>query len=362
MFAGGTGATLHARMALFAESLESSGLHCNLITPINWQTLTKGPIGLYMPGVFTYCWRQYLKPLASKNGVVVIGRFSNLNTLALAKLCKLKGLGVVFDLDDAVFLQKFSLFGVNIKSPMFIHLNRLISTADCVTVNGHYLGSYAKGFNPNVTIVHDPVDVDLYKPSMRKSDDSVITIGWEGVPRNHYNNLKILLAPLKRLSREYRFKFKLVSYLGDPKVVDIFSGQEKFYQIDYGLPYFVSPRQIPALISDFDILLSPIQSTAWYEGKSAARAGMGMSMGIPVVASSAGEQKHVIKNGYNGFLAKTEDDWYRYLAMLIEDKNLRQKIGSQGRKTAEDQLSIKACRKQLLTAFNTITPLNCPVL
>ena len=55
-----------------------------------------------------------------------------------------------------------------------------------------------------------------------------------------------------------------------------------------------------------------------------------MSMAIPVIASPVGMNRDVIVHGLNGFFAETEDDWIKYLSRLINDKDLRNKIGTSG--------------------------------
>lgn len=93
----------------------------------------------------------------------------------------------------------------------------------------------------------------------------------------------------------------------------------------------------------------------WYEGKSALRVGIGMAMGIPVVASSIGEQKYVVKHGVNGFLAKNEEGWYQYLKMLIENDDLRERMGKHGRETAEKELSLNVNGRKLCQILTRLT-------
>ncbi|RLE46389.1 MAG: hypothetical protein DRJ31_10075 [Candidatus Methanomethylicota archaeon] len=81
---------------------------------------------------------------------------------------------------------------------------------------------------------------------------------------------------------------------------------------------------------------------------------MGMAMGIPVVASPVGEQKYVVKHGVSGFLARNEDEWYNYLRMLIEDENLRRRVGREGRKTAERELSLEVNGEKLYKIIKTV--------
>ena len=132
----------------------------------------------------------------------------------------------------------------------------------------------------------------------------------------------------------------------------MFDELERVMDIDYGSNQWVPIEKLPELLSDFDIMVAPLQKTAWYEGKSALRAGLGMAMGIPVVASHVGEQKYVLRHGVNGFLAKNEGEWYTYLKLLIENASMRASIGLRGRETVKKELSLSVCGRNLLKILN----------
>ena len=95
-------------------------------------------------------------------------------------------------------------------------------------------------------------------------------------------------------------------------------------------------------------MLCPLEKTPWYEGKSAMRVGMGMAMEIPIVASPVGEQKHAVQNGVTGYLASDSNDWYTYLKKLVENRDLRQQMGRNGRIVVEKSLSIEAAGKDCM--------------
>jgi len=352
IFAGGLGATLTARILLLAKMLRAFGAECNVITPIAWDSIAKGKLGRIFSTVLTHPLKTYVQTVADPPDVVIIGRVSTPQIYMLQKLLRSKAVKVIFDLDDAIFLPTGSLFGINIRPGSFC-LEGIVRNADFVTVNGHYLLSYVRTFNKKATIINDPIDCELFSPKP-KTRHSKIVIGWEGVPLHHYENLTILIKPLGRLAKEFDIKFKIISYLGDLRVKQMFSKLEKFIEVDYGLKQWVPMNKLSELMSDFDIMVAPLQKTFWYEGKSALRVGIGMAMGIPVVASPVGEQKYVIKHGVNGFLARNEEEWYQYLRTLIEDSKLRTTIERRGRETAEKELSLAVWGKKLFDIMNRL--------
>lgn len=66
-----------------------------------------------------------------------------------------------------------------------------------------------------------------------------------------------------------------------------------------------------------------------------------MATGLPVVAHKNGGYAEWIVHGKNGFLFETEEEAFNIILFLKNNPNVRQKIGSAARKTAEDVYSQK---------------------
>ena len=352
---GGIRATRSARINPFANYLKKCGAEIKIIAPLRWDLLTKGKVAELMSLLLTYPPKGYKYCLGIRPDIIIIARDSTPQMYMLQKFFEKNNTKVIFDLNDALFLPTASFLRLNIRPGSFC-LERMIMEADYVTLNGHYLLNYAKDFNNNACIIHDPVDTELFHPKNKTSNNSKIVITWEGNARVHYENLAMLVKPLKRIAKEYgkKVEFKIVNYLGDQRVRKLFSPLEKFMKVEYGSKRWLSSKEFAEMLYDSDIMVAPLRSTQWYEGKSALRVGIGMAMGIPVVASPVGEQKYVIKHGVNGFIARNEEEWYNYLKMLIEDENLRREIGREGRKTAEKELSLKVNGEKLFKIIKTV--------
>jgi glycosyltransferase involved in cell wall biosynthesis len=63
----------------------------------------------------------------------------------------------------------------------------------------------------------------------------------------------------------------------------------------------------------------------------------------------------IIHNGCNGYLPANEEEWVNYISMLIQDENLRNKIGAAGRKTVEEKFSVDAWKEAYLNYFDQLT-------
>lgn len=346
IFAGGLYATLTARILPLAKALEDYGVECKVILPIAWHSIAKGKLGNVLSIALTHPPSEYAETLGTPPDIGIIGRVSTPQIYLLQKLLKCKGVKTIFDLDDATFLPTGKLVGINVRPGSFC-LERIIKNVDSVIVNGHYLLRYVKKFNDKANIIHDPVDTKIFSPKHRSKSRDKITIGWEGNAKVNYENLVMLIDPLKKLARKYDIRFKIASYLGDLRIKRTFETLESLMEIDYGSDRWLPQNFFAKLLYDFDIMVAPLRRNAWYEGKSALRVGIGMAMGIPVVASPVGEQKYIIKNGINGFLAKDTEEWYQYLNILIENNDLRRTMGKHGLETVEKELSLDVNGKKL---------------
>jgi glycosyltransferase involved in cell wall biosynthesis len=61
--------------------------------------------------------------------------------------------------------------------------------------------------------------------------------------------------------------------------------------------------------------------------------------GAAVVAIKVAPYEKSIEHGVTGFLAKEESDWVKYISLLVENKELREKI-------------VKAAQKEILEKYN----------
>jgi glycosyltransferase involved in cell wall biosynthesis len=348
IFAGGLYTTLSARTLPLAEFLQKRyNITTEIIMPIPWNFIAKGKIGNILSVILTYRIKEYIKAATKSSDIVMIRKTANTQTYIFQKILKERGVKVLFDIDDALFLPSSNIFGIKIRPGTFF-LEKILRNSDYVLTNGHFLLHYVREFNKNSCMIHDPIDTELFSPEKKIRNAKQIVIGWQGNARIHSRNLAMLINPLKRIGKEYRnIKFKIVSYLGDESITRMFSPLEKYMEIDYGTKNWVPLRSFAKMIYNFDILVAPLEDTPWNRGKSALRVGIGMALGIPVVASPVGEQKYVIRHGVNGFLANNEEEWYTYLKILIEDEHLRKKMGKEGRKIAENELSLEVNGKKL---------------
>ena len=113
---------------------------------------------------------------------------------------------------------------------------------------------------------------------------------------------------------------------------------------DYGLEgvdleviRWTAEREVEDLQA-IDIGVYPLPLEDWVTGKSGLKAIQYMAFGIPCVATKVGTTPMLIRDGENGLLVRTRAEWVSALERLLDDPELRRRVGEQARRDAVDQL------------------------
>jgi glycosyltransferase involved in cell wall biosynthesis len=264
----------------------------------------------------------------------------------LERVAARKGVPVIFDIDDPVFLPYkspanswASLLKLSTKTHTLFRLSSQV-----IAIN-NLIGDYARQYNPNVTVIPNCIDTRRYVPRPDINDSGngrPPKLVWIGSQSTMQNLLEIA-DPLRRIQNDY-----------EAPVLVIGSGKA-----DLGLTQ-IEARQWSAEteISDLqegDIGLLPVNDLPWNNWKFFFKAIQYMAIGIPVVARRMGSNSEIIEDGVNGFLVETDGQWYEKLGLLIRDPGLRRRMGAAARRTIEDRFSFERQIPRVLELFeNTL--------
>jgi glycosyltransferase involved in cell wall biosynthesis len=108
-------------------------------------------------------------------------------------------------------------------------------------------------------------------------------------------------------------------------------------------------------IKSFDIGLMPLLDDPWSHGKCGLKILQCLAVGIPVVCSPAGINKEIVEDSVHGFLANTPEEWIEKLEILINDNNLRKRMGTEGRKKVIKHYSLDANTPRMLKVFQQLS-------
>lgn len=238
---------------------------------------------------------------------------------------------IVFDFDDAIFLPDSNILSPGLrflKCPWKVR--HIIRMSRAVIVANPYLADYARRYHDCVHVIPTVVDTDRIrvKESEPAAENGSPVIGWIGTGSTT-SYLGSVLPILEKLGRRYCFKLRII---GSSREIDL-----------PGVPVencrwsFEEERN---LSDKMDIGIYPLPDNAWARGKAAFKAIQYMAAGLPVVASPVGMTAEVVRDGVNGFLAATDEEWFQKLSLLIEQPQLRRRLGRMGRRMAEERYAL----------------------
>jgi glycosyltransferase involved in cell wall biosynthesis len=237
---------------------------------------------------------------------------------------------VVFDFDDAIWIHAVSeanrrfAFLKNVGK-----IPRIAQLAHTVIAGNDYLAAWARQHSRNVHVIPTCVDTERFSPPPSRPDSGPVTIGWSGSPST-FSHLRPLLPALERLKARYGDRVRL-RVMGDPS----------FSHPPLGLKGEAwTPDAELALLKEMEIGLMPLPDDEWTRGKCGLKGLVSMSMGAATVMSPVGVNTEIVQHGENGFLASTDDEWVELLSRLVDDVDLRRRIGVAGRQTVVDRYSV----------------------
>lgn len=242
---------------------------------------------------------------------------------------------MIFDFDDPIYTH------TPFKTRIFTQM------ADAVIVCTHGQATWAKRYNPRVSIAHIAIDASPYEKHTKEYTSPVARpiIGWLGTGPEHIANLPILAPALGRLAaqKDTPFTFVLIGAFSDPRVYGLFEHIPNLNVRFIDKLAYLDPESAPKEIQKFDIGVVPHQSEGeWNRSKTSMKILEYMACAVPAVVSAFGEMPYIITDGVNGFTAASEDEWVEKLALLLKDSALRERLGRAGQQTVQEQYSFDA--------------------
>ena len=256
----------------------------------------------------------------------------------------MKGVPIVFDLDDAIFVHSTYSSPVNrcfrwLKFPG--KTGTICRLAAHVVAGNSYLANYSSRFNQHVTVVPTTIDTAKYTLDQSKVSADAPLIGWSG-SYSTVHHLNTVRRALTRLAQKERFRVRVI-------------GTDS-YQID-GVEVETMPWRSETEIADLsaiDIGIMPLPDDEWARGKCGCKALQYMALGIATVCSPVGVNTKIIQDDENGLLATTEDQWIEKLTRLLHSPSLRERLGKAGRATVEAKYSMSMHAPRVHEIFESV--------
>jgi glycosyltransferase involved in cell wall biosynthesis len=337
------------RFEQYIEFLKNDGFDCNLSYLLNEKDdkvfYSKGKLFAKINIVI----KSFFKRLGElnqikENDIVFIQRECfMLGTSFFERLFAKSGAKVIFDFDDAIWLQNVSEANktfVWLKNPN--KTAKIITCSSLVIAGNDYLAKYALRYNRNVVIIPTTIDTNEYCKIPSPRNEKVI-IGWSGSITT-IQHFEYAIPFLKRIKEKFKDKVEF-RVIGDASYVN--------EELSIKGIAWNKQTEIEDL-SIFDIGIMPLPDDEWAKGKCGLKGLQYMALEIPTIMSPVGVNAEIINDGVNGFLASEHTEWVNKLSKLIESEELRKQIGIESRKTVEENYSVNANREKYLFYFNQV--------
>lgn len=291
--------------------------------------------GLGLP----YYWVQILRILRNQSRYDVLFFQSVLLPPRAMRYLAKQNSRMIFDYDDALYVKHES------------KTRGMIQYAWKVFAGSHALYDFAKAINPTTILLPSSIPIDKYSIQTKHEPHTPIRIGWIGGPST-LNQLEIVVEPLKNmLDAGIDFELLIAGSKNQPIPL---SKIEKLHILE--VPEY-SDDNIPEIVKEMDIGIMPLYDTPAERGKCAMKMLIYMAGELPVVASPVGESLFIVREGQNGFLARTADEWGTKLSCLIQDASLRASVGNAGRRTVAERYSQEIIFQKMISELATDEPL-----
>jgi L-malate glycosyltransferase len=212
---------------------------------------------------------------------------------------------------------------------------QLIRKADHVITSSPALNDRCLEINRHraCTYISSSLDAGRFRPSNLYSNERKVTIGWTGTFSSR-PYLDLLRPIFEKLAERREFRLRVIG------------------NFDYELPgvelevvRWTAEREVEDLAA-IDIGVYPLPLDEWVSGKSGLKAIHYMMMGLPCVATDVGTTPLIIRDGENGLLVRTGEQWLEALERLLDDPELRRRLGEQARQDALNNYSTAAVAAQ----------------
>ncbi len=258
----------------------------------------------------------------------------------IAKVFKRK---IIYDFDDAIWLtDKLNEHPLEKIIRNRGKVGEICKWAHKISCGNEYLCNYARRFNNNVVLNPTTIDTTLHQPAAKNpfTANDQIKIGWTG----SHSTLKYLSAlseTFKKLQEKYpQLIIKVIA--------------DRPPQLDIADMNFVKWNKLSEIkdLNDIDIGIMPLPDDEWAQGKCGFKALQYMALEIPSVVSAVGVNTKIIDDGVDGFTCQSKEEWITKLKLLIENAELRNKIGKQGRLKVEKSYSVSSNSAKFLSLFS----------
>ncbi len=245
------------------------------------------------------------------------------------------GVKYAVDYDDAIFHNYDLNPNKMIRLLLSNKIAKVMKYSSVVLAGNAYLASYAERSGAKkVELLPTVINADRYHQKVIRPIDRVV-IGWIGSPST-FKYLKTLLPVFQKLSLKKSIEVQIVG-AGDTMGLPEIERQVQWTEA----------TEVGSILN-FDIGVMPLDDSPWAKGKCSYKLIQYLASGIPVIASPVGMNVEIVKQGVNGFLADSTEEWEKAFLTLIDSVELRNQLGREGYKLISENYTLQVQAPRLV--------------
>lgn len=229
---------------------------------------------------------------------------------------------------------------------------KILGRADLITTTTPILADVFRQHNQNVKVLPNYVDAREWKKLPLEKKPEEIRLFWGG-GNSHWEDLFLIKEPLRQVLDKYKnVKLVILGWMPDG-FADTFPGRVEFHPWTkfeaYGYKYAslgIDISLIPLVENEFSVCKSNIK---WIEASS---------LQIPTVVSYCSPYKEVESLSDKDLAVfidgNNPDDWVKGISMLIDNPDLRKKIGEESRMVVEQHFDVNTQYHKWIDAYTEV--------
>lgn len=340
----------------FAREMRKLGVDCQVLS--FWDHLAHYEGLIPFETSLGYRVRLTLRAMTAavrtRAGIIVFQRpFYEFMSVASLRILYPFDLRIWLDVDDWILDEPLTPPPSNITFRSMLPLYSAISEG--CTVSSVRLEQEIRHHFKRTEIIPTFPDSHLFtKSEPRERPDGEVVFAWTGT------------LFMEQVSRDVLFLVDALESLGDSRATLSIVGSGRYLEetrrkaqriarhVKVIFVGWLEPDTIPGYLQSIDVGLYCLRTeNVFCASKSPTKLFEYMASGKPSVCTNFGEAPRFVEHGVTGFIASDRDELARYCSMLLNDAELRRKVGENARAKIEKEYNLGVAAAALYsTLFN----------
>ncbi|MGI8333491.1 glycosyltransferase [Actinomadura scrupuli] len=246
-----------------------------------------------------------------------------------------RGRRLVLDIDDDYFRidrsnrEAWEFFA---RGDVQRRLQANAEMASAVTVCSPRLAEVMRPYNANTIFVPNGLPAEMLTWARPPSREGFVVVGWAGTGGT-VHDLPLIAGRLRRFLD--RHPNVVVHTVGVPGDAIVRAGlRHERVRVTPWVPG--TEAYLRAVAASFDVWCAPYRPTQFNQAKAPTKALEAGALGIPLVASDIVPYRAHVRHGETGYLISRDHEWDAALHELVNDADLRARIGAAARAQAAE--------------------------